>query len=409
MLLTITMCCVILAAIASSSSADWKPFVVQQTNGKAPRIKLDAQSQVIDSAWTVPVKLPYMVYMPEKDKLAVLMGTVVSFSSDHGATWSVPKSLRNDLTEPIILGLTYLGGGKLMTVSGLVSFDYGESWRQMPRVPFVYEGKNINGWDPFYVSRDPKTGKVTRLTETGYTCAGNTPSGGAAQAYMRTSADEGRTWSDAIKVPQWDGVNEVAMIRAKNGDLVATCRTVVPDRFINELDLYEGLAVSISKDDGKTWSPISKLYDYGRHHACMVLMPSGEIVMSYAVRSGYVDSDGYKQFGVEAIVSRDNGKTWDLDHKYILASWKGKISGGNSWYPFTQATSTVLLPDGSLLTAFGSGHAETVDSQGQPRDRHVGLVHWNLNSKGLNKDRDIRDASATSDLRNVFDPAPVSW
>ncbi len=387
----------------------WKSSFIQQTNGKAARIKLDAQSQVVDSVWPVPAKIPYMVYMPEKDRLIMLMGTVVSFSSDHGATWSVPKSLRSDLTEPLILGMTYLGSGKLMTLSGLVSFDYGETWRQMPRVPFTYEGKTIHGWDPFHVSTDPKTGKVTRITETGYTCAGNTPSGGAAQAYMRTSADEGRTWSDTVKVPQWDGVNEVAIVRAKNGDLVGACRTVVPDRFVNELDLYEGLAVSISKDDGKTWLPISKLYDYGRHHACMVVMPGGEIVMSYAVRSGYVDSDGYKQFGVEAIVSRDNGKTWDLDHKYMLASWKSKIAGGNGWWPFTQATSTVLLPDGSLLTAFGSGHDVNQTPDGQPTGRHVGLVHWNLNTKGLNKDRDIQNAPADSDLRNVFDPAPVTW
>jgi len=58
------------------------------------------------------------------------------------------------------------------------------------------------------------------------------------------------------------------------------------------------------------------LYEYGRHHPSLVLMPDGDIVMTYVVRKGgYVDSkDGFPQFGVEAIVSHDHGRTWDLDH-----------------------------------------------------------------------------------------------
>ena len=56
--------------------------------------------------------------------------------------------------------------------------------------------------------------------------------------------------------------------------------------------------------------------------------PSGEIVMTYVVRKGYVDSpDGFPQFGVEAVVSRDHGQTWDLDHRYILHHWIGHIEG----------------------------------------------------------------------------------
>ena len=42
----------------------------------------------------------------------------------------------------------------------------------------------------------------------------------------------------------------------------------------------------------------------------MVLLPNGEILMTYVVRMGYPDTDdGYPQFGIEAVISRDNGNT----------------------------------------------------------------------------------------------------
>ena len=48
----------------------------------------------------------------------------------------------------------------------------------------------------------------------------------------------------------------------------------------------------------------------------MIVLPNGDILMTCLVRVGYVDSpDGFPQFGIEAIASRDNGRTWDLDYK----------------------------------------------------------------------------------------------
>jgi hypothetical protein len=99
------------------------------------------------------------------------------------------------------------------------------------------------------------------------------------------------------------------------------------------------------------------LYDWGRHHPSMVVMPNGDIVMTYVVRLGYPRTpEGYPQFGIEAVVSQDNGQNWDLDHRYLLATWKGIRKGPNAWYASSQATSTVLLPDGSCITTFGTGY-----------------------------------------------------
>ena len=131
-------------------------------------------------------------------------------------------------------------------------------------------------------------------------------------------------------------------------------------------------------------------------------------MLTYAVRKGYVDTpEGYLQFGVEAVVSRDNGETWDLDHKYLLAAWTGNRTDTEwSWTQSSQQTSSVLLPDGSILTAFGTGY-RVVKPEGDPQTycpRDVGLVKWRVNYEGLNDDRTIANAPFDSDLRNLFDP-----
>jgi hypothetical protein len=137
------------------------------------------------------------------------------------------------------------------------------------------------------------------------------------------------------------------------------------------------LGVSISKDQGKTWSDLKILYEWGRHHPSMVLRPDGTILMTYVVRLGYPDTaEGFPQFGVEAVVSRDNGQTWDLEHRYVLAAWVGRMKGANAWYCGTQSTSTVLLPDGTILTAFGTGFRNPPNAATCIMD--VALVRWRV-------------------------------
>lgn len=188
--------------------------------------------------------------------------------------------------------------------------------------------------------------------------------------------------SDEVKVPQWLGVNEVDLFQAANGDWLAACRTDYPKCFARHgLDHFGGPAVSISKDRGASWSKLEALYEWGRHHPSMALLPIGVIVMSYVVRLGYPATfEGFPQFGIEAVVSRDNGQTWDKDHRYILATWVGNITGANAWFCSAQSTSTVRLPAGTLLTAFGTGFRNAANAKVCKMD--VALVRWRLNAPG---------------------------
>jgi len=410
----------------TAKSPGWKPHVVRLMNGADKAVEVASEIQIVTENWNRTVAVPYLVYMPEKDRLLMLVGcdyphhAMVLTSDDHGATWTDPRPVWADKDGQTLPGLgtslTYLGAGNLLLATDRLWFssDYGATWggpdgRADPiAIPPTPDGKTWNLWDPIWVDKDA-AGKVTRLGETGYGMdsalytAGKGP--GYSTGYLRFSLDDGRTWGEAIAPPAWKGVNEVTLVRAGNGDLVAACRTDIPAHFQGEtLDHYEGLAVSISKDDGRTWSPLNRLYDYGRHHPCLTLMPDGAIVMTYVVRKGYVDTaDGLPQFGVEAVVSRDNGQTWDLDHKYILHAWVGNRTGPNAWWASSQATSSVLLPDHSILTTFGTGYrSQPADSGPTPRD--AGLVHWRLSAGPVNADRNITDAPVESALRNVYDP-----
>ena len=400
----------------------WSAHEVRQLGEPAGGDRTPAKLQIVTESWNRVVAVPYIVYMPEKDRLLMLVSCdyphrpMVLTSDDQGANWSKPQPVLPD--EPAharhLLGvsLTYLGDGQLLCgVEGKLrcrSVDYGQTWSSEP-IPPNSHGGGWNQWDPYLVDRDAATGKVTQVIETGY--RGSTD--GGQEAFLRSSRDLGKTWKDATRVPQWAKVSEAALARAANGHIVAACRTDIPPSKQGEtLDHFEGLGVSISTDEGRTWSEVRKLFDWGRHHPSLVVMPTGDIVMTYVVRKGYIDTeDGFPQFGIEAVISRDHGRTWDLDHRNLLHTWVGNRKGSNqsapgpqAWWASSQATSTVLLPDGNLLTAFGTGYRSQPNAQGMSSPRDVGLIQWRLSKKPSGKSRRIRDAAPDSDLRNWLDP-----
>jgi hypothetical protein len=373
-----------------------KRHAVVQLQGSDKPISSPAEMQWITESWNVTsVRAPYLVYMPEKDRVLMLAGcgpslqAAILASDDRGATWGERRWLRvdkNDQPDGHVLGLTYLGQGKLTAFTENLktfwsSVDYGQTWEKY--TPPDADSEKY-AWDPCLVITDVN-GHCERLvggcwTPTGVPWA--TPGGAYSQAYLRTSSDEGHTWSEAAKVPQWLGVNEVAITIARNNDWVAACRTDYPERFARHgFDHFGGLGVSISKDQGKTWSDLNMLYEWGRHHPSMVLLPDGRIVMTYVVRLGYPTTADQFQFGVEAVVSSDNGQTWDLQHRHVLATWRNSLQGGFFWFSGVQSTSTALLPDRTILTAFGTGFRNTPDIQDSKACRNdIALVRWRVDN-----------------------------
>lgn len=406
---------------ATTWAAGWHDHEVVQLNGKAAPIRLPAESQIMTESWNRIVRGPYLVFMPEKQRLLMMVSCDVPLvpflldSDDFGKTWSSPRRMPLDEEEDRKTGfgvsLTYLDQGRVLCSveygRRYFSEDYGQTWSDSLPTPPGPDNQTLFQWDPYLVDRDPQTGQVTRIWETGYDVESghHTP-----RAFIRSSGDAGHTWTQPVQVHAWKDTNEVALFRAQNGDILAGCRTRARNFDLSRpwTDHHAGLGISISPDNGETWSELNILYNWGRHHPSLVLLPDGHLVMTYVVRKGYVKTkDGYPQYGIEAVISRDHGKTWDLDHKFILSSWKANRKDDFSWWAACQSTSSVLLPDGSILTVFGTGfrtHDQVGTDPTKPFPRDIGLVKWPVNEKGLNNETTIADAPLDSDLRNVFDP-----
>ena len=62
---------IVLAAFSAPSTglAEWQPHVVRQLNGKAGPFRLPARFQIVTESWNRVVAVPYMVNMPEKNRL----------------------------------------------------------------------------------------------------------------------------------------------------------------------------------------------------------------------------------------------------------------------------------------------------------------------------------------------------
>lgn len=92
---------------------------------------------------------------------------------------------------------------------------------------------------------------------------------------------------------------------------------------------------SVSRDGGRSWSkPQPLLPKLGGAPAHIIRHSSGVLISVY----------GYREFpyGVKAMFSHDDGKTWDADHDLYVNGISSDLG-----YP-----STVELSDGSLLTVF---------------------------------------------------------
>ncbi|MDO8685635.1 MAG: sialidase family protein [Clostridiales bacterium] len=370
--------------------------------------RMDGELKILSEVWDRITAVPYIVYMPEIGRLLILINCdlketpwgmtcegMLLYSDDHGVTWSDPQNIHKDENGNgdmgFCVGLRYAGNGKVLLfrtkthamnapVEIWFSYDYGVTWTDIVHESVAPDNKPVIHWDPVHIDRDPSSGKETKYILASFMSFGTLYWGtheGYSQGYYRTSVDSGRNWSEDMIVPQWKGVNEICITRAANGNLVAACRPDMQEEYKGKIDHFEGLGVSVSKDDGLTWTEVKRLYDFGRHHPSMVVLPDGRIVMSYVVRDGYEETaDGFKQFGIEAVVSFDNGESWDMENRYILHKWPANRKDEFYYWNSSQSTSTVLLPDGRLLTAFGTAYRSSLKDRNINSPRDIGLVWW---------------------------------
>ena len=381
---------ILITSVATlAENPGWRPHFIRVGDGKGGWDLREVQCQILHAqhrGWTCG----FGVVQMDNGELA-LFGTVdpgkslwygggegertiIAFSKDRGDTWTDFSEIRkaqkgaNDVRPMLVATwspgwLTYKSGW--IEGQRFFSQDYGRTWEAPLADPPVSNGAGIGGEGNPLVEQD-KDGTV-HIAEIGYNMGGPGLSYDVRKpehGFFRWSHDGGRTWTDEVNPKNWywddahdgktwrRGISEGSVVRAENGWLVASLRTGIPARGIEgaHSDQLEGTGISISKDNGRTWSKINFLYKTGRMHGHLLRMPNGDLVLTLTVRADVEQGEllSYRR-GFEAIVSRDHGMTWDLDRKYVLDEWEFYTALTPGAGQAGHLCST-LLDDGSILS-----------------------------------------------------------
>ena len=144
---------------------------------------------------------------------------------------------------------------------------------------------------------------------------------GHAAAFVVRSSDNGRTWTDQSNIAK--DFLETALCDLGDGHLIAVMRS-------------NALWQSDSYDGGYTWSDPHQVTDDMEFPGDILRLQDGRLLLTYGRR--------VPPYGVQGMVSRDEGKTWDRDHKIFLV---GDCSSTDCGYP-----SSLQREDGAIVTVY---------------------------------------------------------
>lgn len=300
----------------------------------------------------------------------------VGRSLDGGLTWSAPLTVADSERDDRNPALGMAPDGTLvLAYHWQGSYDEEGAWkphmgRTDTRVVYSADGGHtwvddalinyipINGASPF--GKIFTDGGVMHMLiyggspciepgeETVRTGPATTPT------YILRSRDNGRSWGDPTLVAL--GLNESDVAILPDGRWLFVARS--EDRA--EQSLY----ACVSEDDGYTWRLIGRITDAKEHPPDLTLLPNGWLLLLFGRR--------HPPFGVEGLISRDGGMTWD-ERRLVLDD---SLPGGDIGYP-----STARLDDGRLVTAYYT--AGTPDRQWEmyrTADVACKVVHYDASS-----------------------------
>jgi hypothetical protein len=386
--LSVAAAIALLALLSSGNPAEavWQPSQIERGDGHGGTIPYDAYKQEVraDSGRTLPFGLAQL----DNGQIAMVVASQpsfpyggayypkITFSGDGGNSWSAFQDLPTTATDTNAwpVSLAYTGGGNLSYVSGgrrYFSTNNVSTWSsnavdqqyQVPGGGYVTLARENNATVDRVGNWAPRG-----LMEIGYYATGRPyPQSDGFHTVFRYSLDGGHTWKGNLEPPTWtfpieyngqvyqSAANEGCVARAANGWLVAALRPNMPPRFFSTgCDNLDGTGVSISKDNGLSWSSITTVYEAGRHHANLDLLPDGDLVMTLIEREdlavGALLPEACSR-GLKALISHDNGLTWNLSHEITLDEFD--YYSGNWFDAACGHVASTRLSDGSMLAAYG--------------------------------------------------------
>ena len=121
-------------------------------------------------------------------------------------------------------------------------------------------------------------------------------------------------------------------------------------------DHWRRITTVRSLDNGATWADKSVHFSSGKAHSDLLTLADGRILLTYAVRHGELDGRVYQ--GIEAVLSEDNGRSWEWASRFYLFRWHMHGS--------MHSPQSVQLSDGRIMTVF-LYHYDAPNHGGGPR------------------------------------------
>lgn len=218
--------------------------------------------------------------------------TVLHFSTDEGKTWSDSFILNDSLIDDRDAGIISLGSRKL-----LVSWFTSDTREYQDR-EWIHSNMSTDEYDKMLATTASWEDEMV-LSHLG--------------SWIKLSSDGGISWGDAIRVPVTAPHGPIKLL---NGHILYLGKERKATNYLN--NLHSGPIKSvISEDGGLSWTeqgqiPIPNDTDYKNfHEPHAVELPSGKIIGMIRYQHSH-DSKEYDHFSLFQTESLDGGKTWSL-------------------------------------------------------------------------------------------------